>query len=361
MGRKPTKNSNLPPRMRARAQRSGKVYFYYDTGDKPRREIPLGSDYVEAVRKWSVLEIDTKVDPSKLVTFRYACEIYQKKYLPANKRKTRIEKLRQLETLYLFFDNPPAPLDDIKPIHIRQFMDWRIKLTQDNMRKDGKPVAGHEGEVAANREKALISHVWNAARDSGLTDKANPCAGIKAYKESGRDVYVYDDMYSAVWKVADIPLQEAMDLTYLSGARPADVLKIDERDLREGSIEVQQNKTTQKQRIAIEGELAVLVDRILKRKRSISGPVVSTRLLVNEAGQPLTYYALRSRFDKARDTASIQKSAFQFRDLRAKAGTDKTDSSGDIRQAQKQLGHASLTMTEHYVRKRRGDKVTPTK
>jgi hypothetical protein len=87
-----------------------------------------------------------------------------------------------LETLYLFFDNPPAPLDDIKPIHIRQFMDWRIKLTQDKLRKEGKSVAGHEGEVAANREKALISHVWNAARDSGLTDKANPCAGIKAYR-----------------------------------------------------------------------------------------------------------------------------------------------------------------------------------
>lgn len=240
-------------------------------------------------------------------------------------------------------------------------MDWRIKLTQDKLRKEGKSVAGHEGEVAANREKALISHVWNAARDSGLTDKANPCAGIKAYKESGRDVYVYDDMYLAVWKVADLPLQEAMDLTYLSGARPADVLKIDERDLGEGSIEVQQNKTTQKQRIAIEGELAILVDRILKRKRAISGTVVSTRLLVNEAGQSLTYYALRSRFDKARDTALIEKSAFQFRDLRAKAGTDKTDSSGDIRQAQKQLGHASLRMTEHYVRKRRGDKVTPTK
>lgn len=313
------------------------------------------------MRKWAELEIDTRVETSKLITFRYACEIYQKKYLPANSRKTRIEKLRQLTTLYLFFDNPPAPLDDIRPIHIRQFMEWRIKLTQDKLREDGKPVAGNEGQVAANREKALISHVWNAARDSGLTDKANPCAGIKAYKELGRDVYVYDDMYAAVWTVADVPLREAMDLTYLSGAGPADVLKIDERDLREGSVEVKQNKTTHKQRIAIEGELAVLIERILKRKRAITGTVVCTKLLVNEAGQPLTYYALRSRFDNARDRASIEKSAFQFRDLRAKAGTDKTDSSGDIREAQKQLGHASVVMTEHYVRKRRGDKVTPTK
>ena len=52
--------------------------------------------------------------------------------------------------------------------------------------------------------------------------------------------------------------------------------------------------------------------------------------------------------------------AFQFRDLRAKAATDKADAQ-DMRQAQRQLGHASVVMTEAYVRARRGDKVTPTR
>ena len=40
------------PGFRARPQKSGKVYYYFDTGSKPRREIPLGSDYREAVKKW---------------------------------------------------------------------------------------------------------------------------------------------------------------------------------------------------------------------------------------------------------------------------------------------------------------------
>jgi integrase len=44
----------------------------------------------------------------------------------------------------------------------------------------------------------------------------------------------------------------------------------------------------------------------------------------------------------------------------ATSATDKTESS-DIRQAQKQLGHTTVTMTEHYVRGRRGDLVKPTK
>jgi len=343
-----------------RPQRSGKVYYYYDTGEKPRREIPLGPDYVEAVRKWATLEVETDIKPNKLITFRYACEMYQKKYLIGNSYKTQTEKVRQLETLFLFFDNPPAPLDDIKPMHIKQFLSWRVKLTQDRMRKDGLEVEGTEGRVAANRERALISHVWNAARAEGLTDKANPCSGIKAFEEDGRDTYVYDDIFAAVQTAGDIPLQEAMSLAYLSGGRPADVLKIDETHLRTGFIEIKQNKTKEKVRIAIQGELATLIERILARKRSIQGKVVSTKLLVNEDGQPLTYYAMRHRFDKARIAAGIEFDDFQFRDLRAKAATDKTDAE-DIRAAQQQLGHASVTMTEHYVRKRRGRKVTPTK
>jgi integrase len=51
----------------------------------------------------------------------------------------------------------------------------------------------------------------------------------------------------------------------------------------------------------------------------------------------------------------------QFRDLRAKAATDKADSAGDIRQAQRQLGHTTITMTEQYTRQRRGHKSSPTR
>ncbi|WP_330758064.1 hypothetical protein [Burkholderia vietnamiensis] len=39
----------------------------------------------------------------------------------------------------------------------------------------------------------------------------------------------------------------------------------------------------------------------------------------------------------ARQLAGVPKDAFQFRDLRAKAGTDKTELAGDIRAVQRQL------------------------
>ena len=54
MGRKPTTNLNLPTGMRARKRKYG-TYYYLDVGvrDGVRKEISLGSDYIEAVRKWA--------------------------------------------------------------------------------------------------------------------------------------------------------------------------------------------------------------------------------------------------------------------------------------------------------------------
>lgn len=87
----------------------------------------------------------------------------------------------------------------------------------------------------------------------------------------------------------------------------------------------------------------------------------STRLVVAEDGIAMTPAMLRSRFDKARKAAGIEKVEFQLRDLRAKAGTDTAELSGDILKARDQLGHTTVVMTEHYIRERRGKKVSPTR
>ncbi len=128
---------------------------------------------------------------------------------------------------------------------------------------------------------------------------------------------------------------------------------------------VQQNKTDKKLRIEITGELALLIRRIDARKSGYKIHTIS--LTCTETGRPLTNGALRSRFEKARAKAAKNNPAlstaimsFQFRDLRAKAGTDKADATG-MREAQMQLGHENMRMTEHYVRSRKGEKVTPTR
>jgi integrase len=198
------------------------------------------------------------------------------------------------------------------------------------------------------------------ARDWGYTDLPNPCAGIKGYSEKGRkEIYIEEAAFTAVHTAASQPLRDAMDLAYLTGQRPADVLKMNETDIREGMLHIAQRKTGQKLRINVEGEFAALLGRIAKRKEA--HPIRNLALVVDDNGQRLSYSSLRAHFDRAREAAGIAKADFQFHDLRAKAATDKAESTGDIRQAQKQLGHTTITMTEHYTRQRRGEKVSPTK
>lgn len=277
------------------------------------------------------------------ITFRAVATRYINDVLPGKAPRTQADNIVELEFLYKFFDNPPALIDSIRPIHVRQYMDWR----------------GQTAKTRANREKALFSHIWNMARDWGYTDLPNPCAGIKGFAEKGRkDIYIDDVAFASVHKAASQPLRDAMDLAYLTGQRPGDLLKMMETDIRDGCLHVEQSKTKTKLRISIEGELQQLINRILARKAEHK--IRSLYMIVDDNGQRFTYAMLRDHFDVAREAAGVTKAAFQFRDLRAKAATDKTESS-DIRQSQKQLGHTTITMTDHYVRGRRGEKVSPTK
>lgn len=329
--------------MRARVR--GKVtYYFYDQRPKNPAEISLGKVYAVAVKKWAELEASEHEVPN-IVTLRHVIERYQREIIPQKAERTQVDNGHEIAKLLEYFDNPPASLSAIGPVNVGEYMDWRT----DN---------GKTAKTRANREKALLSHVWNCARRWGYTDRANPCKGVEGFTETGREVYVEDDVFWAVYKVADQPLKDAMDLAYLTGQRVADTRAMDELHVRDGFIHVRQGKTNVKRRIALVGDLKSLLARIARRKRGCE--VHHTRLIVDEDGRPLQKDQMRYRFDKARELAGVEKAGFQFRDLRAKAATDKAEGSGDIRQAQKQLGHASVAMTETYVRNRRGDKVTPT-
>ncbi|KST72336.1 hypothetical protein WS76_28085 [Burkholderia humptydooensis] len=88
-----------------------------------------------------------------------------------------------------------------------------------------------------------------------MTKAANPCLGIKKYSESGRDVYVEDDLFRKVYDHADQPTRDAMDLAYLTGQRPQDTLLHDERDIRDNFLHIDQGKTGKKLRMEVTGEL----------------------------------------------------------------------------------------------------------
>lgn len=195
---------------------------------------------------------------------------------------------------------------------------------------------------------SALSHVFNCARQWGYTDAANPCAGVKGLRESGRDRYVTDEEFRAVWHRAHFTVQDAMDLAYYTAQRPGDVIRLNRSDMRDGELWFKQAKTGQRVRVKVEGALAEVVARIMARPRRATG----LSFIQDEDGQPLSYTTLRSRFDAARRAARV---SFQFRDIRAKAASDLED----LAHAQKLLVHKRRATTEHYAGRRKGERVSP--
>lgn len=326
MGRNPYVHTNLPPRMRARRQRSGRVFYYYDTGEKPRREIPLGDDYVLAVQQWSTLHV---APPPMSMTVGWVIG----KYLVSDDYAalgagTQADYKFALDKLTEAFGD--APLDQVKPSHVVLYIDKR----------------SGESKHRAQRERAILSMVyrWAMARDYCTF---NPVAPVKGKRLAGRkNVIISDDMFAAVYEQAGQPLRDAIDLAYYTGQRPSDVLGLSETNIRDGFLCLRQQKTDTPLRIAIAGGLAELIERMAKRKASFSVRPLS--LLVDERGQRMTKAKLRSRFETAREAAGITGDLFQFRDLRRKAGTDLREQAS-LDAAQSLLGHATQAMTEHYT------------
>lgn len=308
-----TRNLNLPARMVAVRKRT-RNYYYFDAGTAaPKRYIALGSDYVEAVRKWADLQQgDARATAARLVIFGDVADRYVREELVKKADRTRRDYLDHLVHLRKWFGD--GPMSKIEPIHIRQYLDSR-----------------REAPVRANREVSVFSAIWNLAREWGATDRPNPVTGVKRHSESARTTYITDQEYQALYRVAPIVLRDAMDLAYLTGQRPSDALRMRETDIRDGCLEVRQSKTGMPLRIEIVGKLAALIDRLRTRKAGMK--IHDTALIVGTHGKPVSQHYIRTLWVRARTEAGLP-AELQFRDLRAKAVSDREDQTGNIREAQ---------------------------
>lgn len=308
--------------------------YYFRPPIGIRQWVPLGADLTAALLRYAQLisgsPTDYEASAKSPMRFSELAEAYVVRELPRKAPASQRGNWVDLSNLRPVFD--AVALDDISPVDIRAYLDLRGQVT----------------EVRANREIALMSHMWNRAREWGFTQLANPCVGVRKFKESGRDIYVLDSDLKAVWNAACWPVRDMLDIAYLLGQRPQDIYALTLDKIDGELISIKQLKTGRKIRIESEGELAQVLARIRARARQ---PGVRA-LIVNERGEAFTPGMFKKRFNKARNAAGVQ---FQLRDLRAKNATD-TD---DLALAQKRLAHASRTMTEHYVRQRLGEKVKP--
>ncbi|MGL6339023.1 MAG: tyrosine-type recombinase/integrase [Waterburya sp.] len=297
--------------------RGKKIYYYYDTNTRKNRKlIPLGNDFYEAIEKHN--ELSNAHFKKKTNTFNDIFLRYMKEVIPQKAARTQKDNLNEAQHLLKFFDN--APISQVKPQHIRQYLDWR-----------------REAKTRANREIALFSHVFNCAREWGYTDSTNPCLGVKRHKEQTRkNIYIDNQKFMLVFNAGCAELKRAMQLAVFTGQRVADVLKMSWADIYEEQgkmyLFICQNKTSVKLSIQICQQLNKLLQECDKKNQTILG---------------LTESGLRKRFNSARSKAGINANDFQFRDLRAMAAESMANNSS-LKDAQALLGHSNESMTKHY-------------
>ncbi|MDF3863515.1 tyrosine-type recombinase/integrase [Pseudomonas denitrificans (nom. rej.)] len=334
-------NRKLPPNLyvRRRVRKDGKVWVAYYYRNADGKDVHLGSDLDMARIKWAEYEAQDK--PLDLRIMRSIFDRYVRDVVPKKATRTQKDNLMELKQLRKVFDE--APIDALTPAMIAQYRDAR------------------QAKVRANREIATLSHVFNMAREWGLTTKENPCRGVRKNKEAPRDFYANDRVWDAVYRHAVSELKDAMDLAYLTGQRPADVISMRKTDIDGDWLQVKQGKTARKVRVVMRNDGADnSLGTLLKQMAARNEGFLSPYLIICRRGKRVTKYMLRHRWDKAREdaaTAAIEAGdaefgamirEFQFRDIRPKAATE----INDVKDASRLLGHTEEEITRAvYVRR----------
>lgn len=326
-------NQGLPQNLVCRERRNKKGvvtrYYFYSLGNG--KEKSLGKDKLFAVLEAAKLNI---VSPQKLVRalFIEVAKRYELEVMPLKAKNTITSNKRAIKRLVQFFGDPPIALEDIEPKHIRMYLEWRKDKT-----------------ASANIEVSLFNHIWNTAREWGYTNQISPTTGIKKYQVKFRDIYVEDYILDKLYQCADQDMKDIIDISYLLGQRPIDIVNIHSNHIYDGILHITQQKTGKKIRIEVTGKLAEILNRRITTDNQW--------LFLNNHGKKLARQTLTDKFRLLRELTiqtypelSDEISKVQIRDLRAKTATD-LSLFADTETARKQLGHTSSTMTQHYIRK----------
>lgn len=318
MPKKRATNKHLPKRVYLR---SG-TYYYVDALGKWNN---LGRNHSKAMALHATFDrADGAIHTLRDLSDRYMAEIS-----PLKAESTyRSDRLRNKELLKRYGH---IPVQEITPRMIYQVMDKRSE---------------QDREVSANRELALLSHMFKKAIRWGAAD-VNPCLGIERFKETPRERYITDDEYLAFREFVGNPIAAYMDLKLLTGLRQGDMLAMRRADIDDEGIHVTVQKTGRRMIIEWTPLLHAAVDAMLATHPKL---VISMFVICTRQGTRYTadgFRAIWQRKMKSALKAGVLTERFREHDLRAKTGSDTT-----LEHASNLLAHLDRKTTErHYQRK----------
>lgn len=310
MGRRRTKDLDLPQRLYLRGSS-----YYYVAADKKWH--PLGKDKARALRLWADLEcLPLHVTVGELVR-RYLADC-----MDQQAKSTRSRYADYARTIEAAFGALPA--NDLTPFALSR---WR----------DG----GKVKRSWFNGCLSLLRVAYRKGVEWGWADINRP-EQVTFNKTTPRGRYVTDSEFRAIRNKAPDWLQIAMDLSYLTGMRESDVLKLRWNAVGE-RISVEQVKTGARQAFEITPPLRAILEAAKRR------PIVGLFVVATDKGRPISARRLQETFASAKEAAGVDRDT-RFHDIRGKAATDAADEGMDY---QAMLGHTTKAMSDRYVKTRR--------
>jgi integrase len=324
------KHNGLPDRMivvRWKVRDGFRKFYAYNNQsgrakDAPRSKIKLSENRAEAMRMYA--EIEGKELPEEMQTVSAAWEFFET-------HPRGLEYLRE-----------PRTQKDYR-------MSWKLLapvfgacMWQEISRVDAvKYLDNRKSKGQGNKEIKLLSLLWDFALNRGLTRTANPLLRMEYNRLKPRDRYITDGEYKAIMLAGDVVLRDAMQLAYLTGQRPSDVLRLTWRDVteRDGKIFVlcEQAKTKKSVEVEAKADLVAFLDVLCNR------PVAAIKLIITPTGRPVSLGMIQDRFKPAAKAAGVKDA--HFADLRAKSASDEQGG------ATERLGHATEAITKRIYRR----------
>ena len=306
MGRKRTRNFDLPPRM----QRRGNCYYYVSNG-KPRKWIPLGRDLGKAKRLWADLDAGT---PQGITV----ADLVQR-WLD------RDERAAGTMQMYRSYHKCIA---DAFPIPAAQLTSRHVALWRE--------LNAHR-KVYANGVIALLKSSCTLGKELGLSDTL----AVALWPKTVRDRVLEPGEFRAIRSCAMDWLTVAMDLGYLIGARPSDLRALRWAQTDAECVWMRQQKTGQRIQWAMNDDLAAVLARARQR------PIVGLYVVATAKGRPVSRDMMDDAWHRACAAAGVVDA--QFRDIRAMAAKASKEGGQDF---QALLGHTTRAMSERYIKGR---------
>lgn len=331
------------PRLRShsRKRKSGRVvtYYFYDMRPDGKADVPLGTDFDEALKKWDEIHNRAPRIAGTLEEAFTAWETDKEGGLPsytnAETKRGYAKNLRQLRPVF-----GEATWDQIDMPSLKAYLRARTAKTQ------------------GNREMSLLSIIWNWARLEGMTQLPWPAAGMERSRwkneEQAREFEVTPELFDAVYAEADQVLRDCMDIASATGMRLTDARQV---LLPAGDVlRLKASKTGKKADFDL--SLSAVLPDLLARRRSIKA--AHLMLLSTPDGRPVSQRMLRDRWDEAREAAAKRAEeanadalaagirAMYLRDMR-KMASDLADSDEG---AAALLQHGSVALTRRHYRTR---------